>query len=65
LVYFMAVYGLFYGHVVYCMTIWYIFGQLGIFFRFGMLYQEQSGNQEHHPNHYVMVRVGYTVTTYI
>jgi hypothetical protein len=31
-------FGLFYSHLVYCMAIWYIF------FRFGVLYQEKSGN---------------------
>jgi hypothetical protein len=38
-------FGLFYGHLVYLMAIWYIFGHLVLIFRrFGMLYQEQSGN---------------------
>jgi hypothetical protein len=43
--------GIFYGHLVYFTSIWYIFGHLVyfvviryIFSRFGMLYQEKSGN---------------------
>jgi hypothetical protein len=35
-------FGLFYGHLVYFMTIWHILWY--VFSRFGMLYQEQSGN---------------------
>jgi hypothetical protein len=30
--------GIFYGHLIYFVIIWYIF------FHFGMLYQEKSGN---------------------
>jgi hypothetical protein len=44
-------FGLFRGHLVYFMAIWYILwpfgtfcGHFGIFFPFGILYQEQSGN---------------------
>jgi hypothetical protein len=44
--------GILYGHLVYFTTIWYIFGHLVYFMiiwhvyfsRFGMLYQEKSGN---------------------
>jgi hypothetical protein len=31
-------FGIFYGHMIYIMSIW------NIYFRFGMLYQEKSGN---------------------
>jgi hypothetical protein len=44
--------GIFYGHLVYYTSIWHIlwpFGMFGIFFRFGMLYQEKSGNPGTHP----------------
>jgi hypothetical protein len=51
LVYFTAIwsilrpYGLFYGLLVYFVAIWYSLLQLGTYFpRFGMLYQEKSGN---------------------
>jgi hypothetical protein len=43
--------GIFYGHLVYLMAIWYILwsfvifvGHFYIFSRFGMSYQERSGN---------------------
>jgi hypothetical protein len=38
--------GLFYGHLVYLMAFWSILRPFGIFYglRFGMLYQEKSGN---------------------
>jgi hypothetical protein len=36
--------GLFYGHLVYFSTIWYMCRSFGIFFPFGMLYAEKSGN---------------------
>jgi hypothetical protein len=43
--------GHFYGNLVYVMVIWYILGPFGkfnghlvYFSRFGMLYQEKSGN---------------------
>jgi hypothetical protein len=46
----------FYGHLVYFTSIWYtlwplgiFYGQLGYFSRFGMLYQEKSGNPERNP----------------
>jgi hypothetical protein len=42
--YILWAFGIFYGHLVYFMVIWYILWALGIFFRFGMLYQEKSGN---------------------
>jgi hypothetical protein len=42
--------GIFYGHMVYFIAIWYILWPLGIFYgylvyfpRFGMLYHEKSG----------------------
>jgi hypothetical protein len=45
--------GLFYGHLVYFTDIWYISWPFGIlcdtlvyFSRFGMLYQEKSGNPD-------------------
>jgi hypothetical protein len=43
--------GIFYGHLVYFTSIWYIlwpsgicYGHLEYFSRFGMLYREKSGN---------------------
>jgi hypothetical protein len=39
----MKAYGLFYGHSVYFTAIWYILLLFG-FSRFGMFYQEKSGN---------------------
>jgi hypothetical protein len=43
--------GIFYGHLVYIRAIWYSFVAIsynlwsfGIFFRFGMVYREKSGN---------------------
>jgi hypothetical protein len=51
LIYFMAIwyimwpFGLFCGHLVYCVANWYILWLLHVYFlRFGMLYQEKSGN---------------------
>jgi hypothetical protein len=38
--------GIFYGHLVYFVAIWYILWPFGIFFRFGMSNQEKSGNLE-------------------
>jgi hypothetical protein len=45
--------GIFCGHLVYFVVIWYILWSFGIFcghlvyfFRFGMLYQEKSGNPD-------------------
>jgi hypothetical protein len=40
----MGVVGIFYGNLVHFTTIWYSLWPSGIFFRFGMLYQEKSGN---------------------
>jgi hypothetical protein len=40
----LRLFGLFCGHLVYFVSIWYIFGHLVYFFRFGMLYPGQSGN---------------------
>jgi hypothetical protein len=37
-------FALFYGHLIYFTPIWYIFGTLVYFFRFGTLYHERSGN---------------------
>jgi hypothetical protein len=37
-------FGLFYGHLVYFMGILVYFMDIGIFSRFGILYQKQSGN---------------------
>jgi hypothetical protein len=34
--------GLFYGHLIYFMDIWYILP------RFGIIYREKSGNHEYH-----------------
>jgi hypothetical protein len=36
--------GTFYGHLVYFTAIWYNLWPWSIFSRFGMLYQEKSGN---------------------
>jgi hypothetical protein len=40
--------GILYGHLVYFTPVWYILRPFGIFYgyltRFGMLYQEKSGN---------------------
>jgi hypothetical protein len=51
-------FGVFYCHLVYFVAIWYIVWQFGIcnghliyFSRFGMLYQEKSGNPEHRHNY--------------
>jgi hypothetical protein len=41
-------FGLFYGQMVYVLVIWYIFWLFGIFFHFGMLYREESGNPATH-----------------
>jgi hypothetical protein len=48
----MADVGIFYGHLMYFTVVWYILwtfdifcGFLVIFFLFGMLYQEKSGNR--------------------
>jgi hypothetical protein len=38
--YILQPYGIFYGHLVYLLVIWYIF------YRFGMLWQEKSGYPE-------------------
>jgi hypothetical protein len=38
---------IFHGHFV----IWYFYGHLVHFFRFGMLYQEKSGNSLLNPSH--------------
>jgi hypothetical protein len=47
--------GIFYGYLLYFMAIWYISGSFGVLFgvlaqfcRFGMLYQEKSGNPVAH-----------------
>jgi hypothetical protein len=37
-------FGIFHGHLVYFMAIWYICWLVGIFFLLGILYQEKSGN---------------------
>jgi hypothetical protein len=37
-------FGLFYSHWKYFTAIWYVLWSFGIFPRFGMLYQETSGN---------------------
>jgi hypothetical protein len=56
LVYFVAIwyilrpYGIFCGHLVYFMVIWHIFP------RFGMLYQEKSGNPGLEPRHDLFVK---------
>jgi hypothetical protein len=49
--------GIFYGHFVYFTAIWYFYGHLVhfmanwyIYSRFGMFYQEKSGNQTRQNN---------------
>jgi hypothetical protein len=49
----MDVVGIFYGHVAYFTSIWYILWPFGIFYghlvyfsHFGLLYQEQSGSPD-------------------
>jgi hypothetical protein len=39
-------FGLFYGHLLYFVTVVFILLLFGIFFRFGLLHQEKSGNPE-------------------
>jgi hypothetical protein len=58
--------GLFYGHLVYFTTIWYIVRPFGIlydslvyFSHFGMLYQEKSGNPVQSLLHKKAVRTVY------
>jgi hypothetical protein len=35
--------GTFYGHLVYFVTFWYIFGNLVYFYSFGIFHREKSG----------------------
>jgi hypothetical protein len=44
--YILQSFGLLCGHLVYFMGFWFICWLFGIFFRFGMLYKEKSGNPD-------------------
>jgi hypothetical protein len=39
-------FGIFCGHLVHCVVIWYILWSFDVFSAFGLLYQEKSGNPE-------------------